>query len=40
MCWGAKGVVAGREERQMKFEQLLTILSNRTENPDDDGTAV
>ncbi|XP_063424282.1 SH2 domain-containing protein 3C-like isoform X2 [Mytilus trossulus] len=40
MCWGAKGVVVGREDRQSKFEQLLTVLSNRTESSDDDGTAV
>lgn len=40
ICWGSKGVVAGREERQMKFDQLLTALSNRTESPEDDGTAV
>ncbi|CAG2220342.1 unnamed protein product [Mytilus edulis] len=40
ICWGAKGVVVGREDRQSKFEQLLTVLSNRTESSDDDGTAV
>ncbi|XP_048774300.1 breast cancer anti-estrogen resistance protein 3 homolog isoform X3 [Ostrea edulis] len=40
ILWGAKGSVVERSERQNKYEQLLTVLSNRAEPPGDDGTAV
>ena len=40
LLWGSKGVVVNRFDRQSKFEQLLTALSNRAEPPGDDGTAV
>ncbi|KAK3087173.1 hypothetical protein FSP39_002571 [Pinctada imbricata] len=40
LLWGYKGAVVNRIDRQGKFEQLLTALSNRAEAPGDDGTAV
>ena len=40
VLWGAKGSIVERLERQNKYEQLLAVLSNRAEAPEDDGTAV
>ncbi|XP_062593901.1 breast cancer anti-estrogen resistance protein 3 homolog isoform X2 [Saccostrea cucullata] len=40
MLWGAKGASVERKERQNKYEQLLSVLSNRAEPSGDDGTAV
>ena len=40
LLWGMKGCGVNRKDRYNKFEQLLVILSNRAEPPDDDGTAV
>nr|XP_034300991.1 breast cancer anti-estrogen resistance protein 3 homolog isoform X4 [Crassostrea gigas] len=40
ILWGAKGATVERTERQKKYEQLLAVLSNRAEAPEDDGTAV
>lgn len=40
ILWGAKGATVERSERQKKYEQLLAVLSNRAEAPEDDGTAV
>ncbi len=40
LLWGQKGCGVNRNDRHNKFEQLLTILSDRAEPPGDDGTAV
>ncbi|XP_060064252.1 breast cancer anti-estrogen resistance protein 3 homolog [Ylistrum balloti] len=40
LLWGAKGASVERTLRLNKFEQLLTVLSNRAEPPGDDGTEV
>lgn len=40
ILWGAKAATVERSERQKKYEQLLAVLSNRAEAPEDDGTAV
>lgn len=40
ILWGFKGSNVNRKDRQHKFEQLLTVLSDRAEVPGDDGTEV
>ncbi|XP_025112402.1 breast cancer anti-estrogen resistance protein 3-like isoform X4 [Pomacea canaliculata] len=40
LMWGSKGAGAPREERLKKFEQLLMVLSEKLEKPDDHGTEV
>ncbi|XP_041368185.1 SH2 domain-containing protein 3C-like [Gigantopelta aegis] len=40
LLWGMKGCGVNRRDRHTKFEQLLMILSNRAEPPNDEGTAV
>ncbi|XP_033727352.1 LOW QUALITY PROTEIN: breast cancer anti-estrogen resistance protein 3-like [Pecten maximus] len=40
LLWGSKGASVERTLRLNKFEQLLTVLSNRAEPPGDDGTEV
>ncbi|XP_046566583.1 LOW QUALITY PROTEIN: SH2 domain-containing protein 3C-like [Haliotis rubra] len=40
LFWGLKGCGVNRSDRHSKFDQLLTVLSDRAEPPGDDGTAV
>ncbi|ESO94080.1 hypothetical protein LOTGIDRAFT_239539 [Lottia gigantea] len=40
LLWGARGSSVNRVDRHRKFDQLLTILSERAEKSNDDGTAV
>ncbi|XP_048245924.1 breast cancer anti-estrogen resistance protein 3 homolog isoform X2 [Haliotis rufescens] len=40
LFWGQKGCGVNRSDRHSKFEQLLTVLSDRAEPPGDEGTAV
>ncbi|CAG5119639.1 unnamed protein product, partial [Candidula unifasciata] len=40
VLWGEKGWMANRRERLDKMEQILSLLSQKYQPPDDDGTAV